>query len=117
MQDIDESNEWLLGKIDEELQEEEDYVFGEDDGLTWSAVARASGADEPIRPLRRATTKSPTSMPPSRGTKRPIGTSSPSIDLDDKEKIGSEDEEEDCEGLDEGDAYGGGDIDFDVDEF
>ena len=51
LKDIDESNEWLIGKIDEELQKEEDYVFGEDDGLTWSAVARASGADEPIRPL------------------------------------------------------------------
>ena len=118
LKEIDESNEWLIGRIDEELEEEDDYVFDDNDGLTWSAVAWASGADEPTRPVRQSTTKAPTPTSTLRGTRRIVGTSSPSIDLDGEEEIdgsGSE-EEEDCEGFDEGDVCGGGDANFDVDE-
>ncbi|KAL6502448.1 hypothetical protein OROHE_024453 [Orobanche hederae] len=46
LKDIDDSNEWLTGVVDEENQEDEnDFVF-DDDSLTRGAVARASGAGE-----------------------------------------------------------------------
>ncbi|RVW24391.1 hypothetical protein CK203_093252 [Vitis vinifera] len=46
--DIDESNEWLIGKISEEdttIHAEDDLVF-EDDSLTWGVVASASGVGD-----------------------------------------------------------------------
>ena len=46
--DIDESNEWLIGKISEEdttIHAEDDLVFV-DDSLTWGAVASAAGVGD-----------------------------------------------------------------------
>ncbi|XP_028101585.1 uncharacterized protein LOC114300901 [Camellia sinensis] len=45
LQNIDESNEWLLGRMDGESDEDNEPVFDDDDddGLTWATVARASG--------------------------------------------------------------------------
>ncbi|RVW88499.1 hypothetical protein CK203_043838 [Vitis vinifera] len=46
--DIDESNEWLIGKISEEdttIHAEDDLVF-EDDSLTWGVVASALGVGD-----------------------------------------------------------------------
>ena len=46
--DIDESNEWLIGKISEEdttIHAEDDLVF-EDDSLTWGALANSSGVGD-----------------------------------------------------------------------
>ena len=42
LDDIDESNEWLLGKIGiEPSMDAEDMLVDDDDGLIWGAVARA----------------------------------------------------------------------------
>lgn len=49
LEEIDESNEWLTGRMeggDSSDGELDDLVF-EDDGLTWSAVSKAAGAEEP----------------------------------------------------------------------
>lgn len=44
LDDIDESNEWLMGRLDDD--EGNDFVFDEDERLTWQDVATASGAGE-----------------------------------------------------------------------
>ncbi|XP_024969119.1 uncharacterized protein LOC112508665 [Cynara cardunculus var. scolymus] len=44
LEDIDESNEWLMGRMDND-DEDDDLVFIDDD-LTWDDVGRASGAYE-----------------------------------------------------------------------
>lgn len=55
LNDIDESNEWLVGSFDGEGDNNEnDYVFSEADGLTYKDVANASGAEEPYYPTRRS---------------------------------------------------------------
>ncbi|CAL9764066.1 unnamed protein product [Musa acuminata subsp. burmannicoides] len=46
LQDIDDSNEWLVGEMGANLQDAEDELVFEDDRLTWGDVARASGAGE-----------------------------------------------------------------------
>ncbi|KAD5318196.1 hypothetical protein E3N88_18142 [Mikania micrantha] len=53
LEDIDESNEWLMGKMedDEQNDDDDDLVFIGDD-LTFNVVCKASGADEPIRLTR-----------------------------------------------------------------
>ncbi|XP_057769513.1 uncharacterized protein LOC130989561 [Salvia miltiorrhiza] len=54
LEEIDDSNEWLLGHMDEDSSNEDnDLVFG-DDNLTWSAVSKASGANDPIYSTRHA---------------------------------------------------------------
>ncbi|XP_039057216.1 uncharacterized protein LOC120200426 [Hibiscus syriacus] len=52
LDDIDESNEWLLGRMDEDEEENEDYVFDDDD-LKWKDVGIASGAYERDHNTRR----------------------------------------------------------------
>ncbi|KAK8632686.1 hypothetical protein V6N13_073071 [Hibiscus sabdariffa] len=44
LKDINDSNEWLTGKTPEDAQDE--YVFEEDEGLTWEHVATATGVHE-----------------------------------------------------------------------
>ncbi|KAK8621959.1 hypothetical protein V6N13_097587 [Hibiscus sabdariffa] len=44
LKDIDDSNEWLTGKTPEDAQDE--YVFEEDEGLTWGHVVTATGVHE-----------------------------------------------------------------------
>lgn len=44
LEDIDESNEWLMGRMDND-DEDDDLVFLDGD-LTWGDVSRASGAYE-----------------------------------------------------------------------
>ena len=47
LDDIDESNEWLLGKIGiEPSMDAEDELVDDDDGLIWGAVARAATVGE-----------------------------------------------------------------------
>jgi len=46
LEDIDESNEWLIGRMDENSEDDDELVFGDDD-LTWNVVSRASGANDP----------------------------------------------------------------------
>ncbi|KAL6543898.1 hypothetical protein OROGR_010395 [Orobanche gracilis] len=46
--EIDDSNEWLIGKMDGDNEEEDDeFVFSREDGLTHKDVAKASRAGEP----------------------------------------------------------------------
>ena len=63
LKDIDDSNEWLMGRMEDEGAAEDDLVF-EGDDLTWGDVARASGAEE-LRSLAKAS-KTPTPKPKSR---------------------------------------------------
>ena len=58
LKEIDESNEWLMGHMDDEDGEEDDFAFDGDD-LTWIVVDKASGASQPTYTTRR------TSMPSS----------------------------------------------------
>ena len=46
LQDIDDSNEWLVGEMGANLQDAGDELVFEDDRLTWGDVARASSAGE-----------------------------------------------------------------------
>ena len=69
LDDIDESNEWLLGEmgVEPSMNVEDELVF-DDDGLTWGVVARAAGVGEPRKNTRfqtksRASSKASTSQP------------------------------------------------------
>ncbi|KAH6775320.1 hAT dimerization domain-containing protein / transposase-like protein [Perilla frutescens var. hirtella] len=53
LEEIGDSNEWLMGKMDEE-NEIGELVFG-DDNLTWNVVSKAMGVNEPTYDTRRAT--------------------------------------------------------------
>ena len=99
LSNIDESNEWLRGRLDGESDEDEEFVF-EDDTLTWGAVARASGVGESSKQTRATT---------SRGRSKGSTSTSNTIHLIDEEEAGSEETEEDAEG------YKSGDEDEDVD--
>ena len=99
LSNIDESNEWLRGRLDGESDEDEELVF-EDDTLTWGAVARASGVGESSKQTRATT---------SRGRSKGSTSTSNTIHLIDEEEAGSEETEEDAEG------YKSGDEDEDVD--
>ena len=48
LKDIDDSNEWLMGRMEDEGAAEDDLVF-EGDDLTWGDVARASGVEEQVK--------------------------------------------------------------------
>ncbi|KAK4581633.1 hypothetical protein RGQ29_025003 [Quercus rubra] len=71
LDDIDESNEWLLGEmgVEPSMNVEDELVFDDDDdGLTWGVVARAVGVGEPRKNTRfqtksRASSKASTSQP------------------------------------------------------
>ena len=69
MKDIDDSNEWLIGRMEDENSHggaQDDFVF-DDDNLTWGDVARAIGAEEAKFDTRaRARTRS-SIIPPTRG--------------------------------------------------
>ena len=45
LKDIDDSNEWLMGKMEGESDQEDELVF-DDEYLTWGEVAKASGVEE-----------------------------------------------------------------------
>ncbi|RWR85050.1 LOW QUALITY PROTEIN: hypothetical protein CKAN_01389200 [Cinnamomum micranthum f. kanehirae] len=55
LKNIDESNEWLLGRIDRELDEDDEFVF-DDDILTWGDVATASEVGESSQRTRATST-------------------------------------------------------------
>lgn len=51
LQEIDESNEWLMGRMDKEI-DEDDFTDIVHDDLTWGDVNRYSGASEPVYATR-----------------------------------------------------------------
>ncbi|CAL9112584.1 unnamed protein product, partial [Musa acuminata var. zebrina] len=55
-QDIDDSNEWLVGEVGANLQNVEDELIFEDNNLTWGDVTRVSGVGE-LRTCTRQLTK------------------------------------------------------------
>ncbi|KAL4653643.1 hypothetical protein ACB092_01G319700 [Castanea dentata] len=71
LKDVDDSNEWLIGRVEEDEVEEfveDDLVFN-DDILTWGSVARASRVEEErfnfrsrMRPIGQATSSSSSSQ-------------------------------------------------------
>ncbi|GMP71042.1 hypothetical protein CsSME_00029614 [Camellia sinensis var. sinensis] len=93
LQNIDESNEWLLGRMDGESDEDNEPVFDDDDGLTWATVARASGVEESSHTSRATSSRSKAQPRISKSS-----TLTP-LQLIDEEEAGSDDtEEEDVEG-------------------
>ncbi|KAK6142016.1 hypothetical protein DH2020_016197 [Rehmannia glutinosa] len=103
--DIDDSNEWLMGKMDEEFDNCDDLVFDDDD-LTWDAVARASGVQEEVYHTRSVKGKNVVSMPTSsarpnqvekskKTSRKRISTSR--LSLRDEESEFEEDDEEEVE--------------------
>jgi len=101
LKDIDESNEWLLGRMEGD-SDEDDLVF-EDDTLTWAAVAQACGANEPRYLTRSRGSKTTTTCKTSTKDKgkAPASTSKSSgarlhlIDEDEEEEYEEDEEEED----------------------
>lgn len=87
LKDIDDSNEWLIGRMDADTDEDNELVFG-DDNLTWGEVARASGATESSQRTR--------STPSTRVAPR-FARSTTGL-VDEEGIISDEAEEEDTEG-------------------
>ena len=71
LDDIDESNEWLLGEmgVEPSMNVEYELVFDDDDdGLTWGVMARDASVGEPRKNTRfqtksRTSSKALTSQP------------------------------------------------------
>ena len=115
LKDIDDSNEWLMGRMEDEGAAEDDLVF-EGDDLTWGDVARASGAEELRVYTRVKATKTPTPTPNSRPSSSKHTPTLASID-EDKEMIYSsreEDEEREWK-IDDGDDIDDDFLDLDLD--
>ncbi|RWR90850.1 hypothetical protein CKAN_01997200 [Cinnamomum micranthum f. kanehirae] len=99
LKNIDESNEWLLGRIDRELDEDDELGF-DDDILTWGDVATASGVGESNQRTKATST--------SRASATPRVTSSSNILQLVGEEESKETDEEDVDGYksnDEGQDY------------
>ena len=104
LKDIDDSNEWLMGRMEYEGAAEDDLVF-EGDDLTWGDVASASGAEELRVYTRAKATKTPTPKPNSRPSSSKHTPTLALID-EDEEMIYSSREEDEEEGewkIDNGD--------------
>ena len=54
LKDIDDSNEWLIGRLDDDSEEEDELVF-DDDTLMWGDVSRVAVAKEPTYYSRAST--------------------------------------------------------------
>lgn len=114
---IDESNEWVVGGMDDE---EDELVFeGED--LTWGVAARAIGVDEPAYDTRAKGKQPITSAPKQvekgkslkgRGKGKSVGGSSSAFRLRDEEEI----EFDYLEGHDEEEEFNENDPQFDEEE-
>ena len=116
LKEIDDSNEWLMGRMEDEGAVEDDLVFDGDD-LTWGDVARASGAEELRVYTRAKATKTPTPKPNSRPSS---SKHTPTLALinEDEEMIYSLREEDEEEGewkIDDGDDIDDGFLDLDLD--
>ena len=74
LNNIDDSNEWLVGELGGDGEGAEDELVFDADTLTWGAVADIIGADEPTKHTRQQTRlkKKVTSRPSSSRGKEPI---------------------------------------------
>ena len=116
LKDIDHSNEWLMGRMEDEGAVEDDLVF-EGDDLIWGDVARASEAEELRVYTRAKASKTPTPKPKSRPSSSKHTPTLALID-EDEEMIyssGEEDEEEGEWKIDDGDDIDDDFLDLDLD--
>ena len=56
LDEIDDSNEWLIGRMDGDSSDNDDLVWGDDD-LSWNVVNQAMGVEEPNYSTRGAGAK------------------------------------------------------------
>ncbi|XP_033145217.1 uncharacterized protein LOC103863882 [Brassica rapa] len=56
LDEIDDSNEWLIGRMDGDSSDNDDLVWGDDD-LSWNVVNQAMGVEEPSYSTRGAGAK------------------------------------------------------------
>ena len=115
LKQIDDSNEWLMGRMEDEGVAKDDLVF-EGDDLTWGDIARASGAEELRVYTRAKATKTPTPKPNSRPSSSKHTTTLALID-EDEEMIYSSREEGEEEGewkIDDGDDIDDDFLDLDL---
>ena len=109
LKEIDESNEWLIGRMDDEdshdhVDAQDDLVFDDDD-LTWGDVARASEVEESRFDTRARASSS--RLPSSRGNDTASSSRlMPSLSLiDEDEEIDYWGNEEDKEGYNDDDDH------------
>ncbi|XP_042433028.1 uncharacterized protein LOC122019640 [Zingiber officinale] len=91
--DINDSNEWLMDKMDGESDNEEDELVFEGDDLTCDVVAKASGDEEPAYCTRGKNIASMTSSSHARPTQVEKGNTSSSM-RHSSLRLRDEDEEE-----------------------
>ncbi|RVW36052.1 hypothetical protein CK203_117295 [Vitis vinifera] len=115
LKDIDDSNEWLIGRMEDEDSHggaQDDFVF-DDDNLTWGDVARAAGAEEARFDTRARARASSSIIPPTRGiasSSRTLPSHSLIDEDEDGDMVDSADEED-------GEGYKCGDGNDDDDDF
>ena len=116
LKDIDDSNEWLMGRMEDKGVAKDDLVF-EGDDLIWGDVARASGAEE-LRVYTKA--KATKTITPKLNSRPSSSKHTPTLALvdEDEEIIYSSREEDEEEGewkIDDGDDIDDDFLDLDLD--
>ncbi|XP_073290495.1 uncharacterized protein [Primulina huaijiensis] len=114
--EIDDSNEWLMGGLNNNSGDENDLVF-DDDSLTWGEVGRASGVDEDAYNFRSrgtSSTKEASSTSTLNTYKRRSTSYRYSNEEDEEIDFGENDEE--SEGYKSGASASGDDDDDDDDD-
>ena len=122
LKDIDDSNEWLIGRMEDEDSHggvQDDFVF-DDDNLTWGDVARATRAEEAKFDTRARAKARPSSstIPPTRriaSSSRTLPSHSLIDEDEDGDMVDSADEE-DGEGYQYGDGNNDDDDLIDLEE-
>ncbi|RVW28778.1 Transposon Ty3-G Gag-Pol polyprotein [Vitis vinifera] len=115
LKDIDDSNEWLTGRMYDEDSHggaEDDFVFDEDN-LTWGDVARATAAEEAKFDTRARAKANSSIIPPTRGiasSSRTLPSHSLIDEDEDGDMVDSADEKD-------GEGYKCGDGNDDDDDF
>ncbi|KAL6328433.1 hypothetical protein AAG906_038308 [Vitis piasezkii] len=115
LNDIDDSNEWLIGRMEDEDSHgdaQDNFVF-DDDNLTWGDVARVTRAEETRFDTRARVRASSSIIPPTRGivsSSRTLPSHSLIDEDEDGDMVDSADEED-------GEGYKCGDDDDDDDDF
>ncbi|XP_057994684.1 uncharacterized protein LOC110632183 [Hevea brasiliensis] len=109
LKDIDDSNEWLMGQMEEEM--DRDKLVFEDDDLTWNVVAATTGAEENAYNTRLSKGKNVASTSQQKRKASSTRTSSlledeeendddEDVNLEDEYEEDNEDDEEDEEDFD-----------------